>query len=328
MWRIGDEVALTRSPIRATRHTVWTGLVGGEGATMTEENLNTPASPVIVGIDGSERDATCIAWGAGAAMRTGRPMVLVHALNLTAELVAPDLIGGSVPAMDGGTDTLLQAALAGTRARFPDVQVTGTSPTGSSDRELIAASEGAHLLVVGSRRVAGFERLILGRSALAVAMHAHCPVVILPEGSRTDAEGPVVVGVDGSPASQNALDRAFWIAHLRDTSVRIVTTWNVEVVDGMVVTTPGTDAWRSVENRYRSVVEKQLSLVPRDWSDIPHEVAVVRGSPAKVLTEESARSSLLVVGSRGRGGFRGMLLGSVTHKVLETATCPVMVVRH
>ena len=79
---------------------------------MTEENLNTPASPVIVGIDGSERDATCIAWGAGAAMRTGRPMVLVHALNLTAELVAPDLIGGSVPAMDGGTDTLLQAALA------------------------------------------------------------------------------------------------------------------------------------------------------------------------------------------------------------------------
>ena len=99
---------------------------------MTEENLNTPASPVIVGIDGSERDATCIAWGAGAAMRTGRPMVLVHALNLTAELVAPDLIGGSVPAMDGGTDTLLQAALAGTRARFPDVQVSGTSPAGSS----------------------------------------------------------------------------------------------------------------------------------------------------------------------------------------------------
>ena len=61
MWRIGDEVALTRSPIRATRHTVWTGLVGGEGATMTEENQNIPASPVIVGIDGSERDATCIA---------------------------------------------------------------------------------------------------------------------------------------------------------------------------------------------------------------------------------------------------------------------------
>ena len=308
---------------------------------MTEENLNTPASPVIVGIDGSERDATCIAWGAGAAMRTGRPMVLVHALNLTAELVAPDLIGGSVPAMDGGTDTLLQAALGNLAlarrdsgelptavARFPDVQVSGTSPVGSSDRELIAASEGAHLLVVGSRRVAGFERLILGRSALAVAMHAHCPVVILPEGSRTDAEGPVVVGVDGSPASQTALDRAFWIAHLRDTSVRIVTTWNVEAVDGMVVTTPGTDAWRSVENRYRSVVEKQLSLVPRDWSDIPHEVAVVRGSPAKVLTEVTARSSLLVVGSRGRGGFRGMLLGSVTHKVLETATCPVMVVRH
>ena len=292
---------------------------------MTEETLNIPASPVIVGIDGSERDATCIAWGAGAAMRTGRPMVLVHALNLTAELVAPDLIGGSVPAMDGGTDTLLQAALAGTRARFPDVQVSGTSPVGSSDRELIAASEGAHLLVVGSRRVAGFERLILGRSALAVAMHAHCPVVILPEGSRTDAEGPVVVGVDGSPASQTALDRAFWIAHLRDTSVRIVTTWNVEVVDGMVVTTPGTDAWRSVENRYRSVVEKQLSLVPGTGRH-PHEVAVVRGSPARCSPRRAHAPACRRRQPGPVASEDAARLGDAQGP--RTAPCPVMVVRH
>ena len=92
--------------------------------------------------------------------------------------------------------------------------------------------------------------------SLAAAMHAACPVVIVPQGSRTDAEGPVVVGIDGSSHSAAAAERAFWIAELRQAPLVAIITWNVEVVDGMVVTTPGTDAWNSVETKYRAVADR------------------------------------------------------------------------
>lgn len=290
-----------------------------------------PKGAVVVGIDGSERDQTCLAWAAGAASRNGRPMHLLHAHNLAAELVAVDAIGA--PGVVGippefSTDTILPDALESARAQWPDLTITGSEPWMSSEQALLDASEEAYLLVVGSRRVSGLQRLLVGRSALAVSMHAHCPVVILPEGARTDADGPVVVGVDGSEHSRVAADRAFWIADVRGACVRVVISWHLEVVDGMVVTTPGTPAWEQVEARYRSVAESVTARAREAFPQVECEIVVRRGVPAQVLTEESASASLLVMGSRGRGGFRGMLLGSVTHKVLETATSPVMVVRH
>lgn len=289
-----------------------------------------PEDAVIVGIDGSERDATCVAWGAGAATRARKPLHLLHAHDLAAEMAATDPVAarGMAAVADLEDDTILPRAIEAARAKWPDLSITGSDPWTSPERALVEASEGAHLVVVGSKRVSGLERLLLGRSALAVAMHAKCPVVLLPVGARTDAEGPVVVGVDGSEHSVAAADRAFWIAQIRRTSVRVVISWHLEVVDGMVVTTPDNPAWATVEAKYHGLAERTISSIAARYPNVRSEIVVRRGTPAKVLTAESADASLLVMGSRGRGGFRGMLLGSVTHKVIETATSPVMVIRH
>ena len=297
--------------------------------TMTTTESPVPPEAVIVGIDGSDRDATCLRWGAGAATRLGKPLHLLHAHDTAAELAAGDPLGSRalviLPRLTD--DTILTDALAKARRDWPDLSITGSEPWTSPERALIDASTDAYLVVVGSRRISGLRRLILGRSALAVAMHSACPVVLLPEGARTDAEGPVVVGVDGSDHSRLAARRALWIAQVRGTSVRVVTSWYVEIVDGVVVTTPGTPAWVAVEARHRAAAEEVMASVREEYAAVPYEIVVRRGAAPEVLTAESAGASLLVLGSRGRGGFRGMLLGSVAHKVLETVTSPVMVVR-
>lgn len=296
---------------------------------MTEAHTQIPTDAVIVGLDGSERDATCLAWAAGAATRARKPLHLIHARETAAELGASDpaAVRGVAAAILYADDSVLEDAIASATEQWPDLTTTGSEPWGNPERVLVEASEGAHLVVVGSRRLSGLQRLLLGRSALAVAMHAKCPVVLLPDGARTDAEGPVVVGVDGSEHAQRAADRAFWIAGVRGTSVRVVICWYLEVVDGSVVTTPENPAWAQVEDKYRTIAENLLKPVRGRYPDVPYEIAVRRGDAPQILTEESSAASLLVMGSRGRGGFRGMLLGSVTHKVIETAACPVMVIR-
>lgn len=297
--------------------------------TATDDQI--PAEAVIVGIDGSARDETCVTWAAGAATRAGRPLHLLHAYDLGPGMAAGDIIGlRGVPAgaiLPDPTNNVLADQLEIARARWPELSISGSQPWGNPESALIDASEGAHLVVVGSRPVSGLQRLVLGRSSLAAAMHAHCPVVLLPEGSRTDAQGPVVLGVDGSDHSALAAARAFWIARIRGTSVRAVIAWNVEVVDGAVVTTPGSPGWDSVQERYRAIADRVVAPLRAEYPDVPCEISVEHGSAAAVLTAASADASLLVLGSRGRGGFRGMLLGSVAHKVIETSASPVMVVR-
>lgn len=287
-----------------------------------------PADAVVVGVDGSDDDHTVITWAAGAATRSGRPLHLVHAVDQPGQLPRQDLSTGLPTGLFEPTGHAgLDAALEFAHSTWPDLPITGAQVPAQADRALIQASEGAHLVVVGARRASGVERLLIGRSPLAVAMHALCPVVLVPDGARTDADGPVVVGVDGSDASARAAERAFWIAGIRGTSVRAVTSWYVEVVDGMVVTTPGTPAWEATEEKFRAVAERSLARAREQHPEIDVEVVIRRGPAPQVLAEEAEDSSLLVVGSRGRGGFSGMLLGSVAHKVIETATRPVMIVR-
>ena len=285
-----------------------------------------PSGAVVVGIDGSDRDETCVRWAAGAATRAGRPLHLLHAQDIAVELAAANPIAARGLAFVPDT-TVLSGVLERARADWPGLAITGSEPWMHPEEALIEASDDAYLIVVGSSRISGLERLLLGRSALAVSLHARCPVVILPEGARTDAEGPVVLGFDGSDGSRAAAERAFWIADLRGTSVRTVTSWYAEVVDGHVVTTPGTPAWEKVEGGYRRMVEEGLSDLRARYPRVDVDIRIVRGPAAAMLTQEAADASLLVIGSRGRGGFRGMLLGSVSHKVLETATSPVMVIR-
>ena len=189
---------------------------------------------------------------------------------------------------------------------------------------LQAESADAALVVLGDRGLGGFTGLLLGSVAVSLAAHAACPVVVV-RGPEFDASAPrvepVVVGVDGSPASEAAF--AFAAAALHAVPLVAVHAWCDLVVDPTVA--PLLDD--ALESDEREVLAERLAGWSQEYLDVDVRRLVVRDRPARALVQESASAQLVVVGSRGRGGLAGMLLGLVSHALLHHAHCPVAVVR-
>ncbi|MFJ6131907.1 universal stress protein [Janibacter terrae] len=292
----------------------------------------TPAAAVVAALDGSHRDAAVLAWAAAEATAIDAPLHLVHAVDLGTPLSAYGELLTSpeiVERVEEDSERVVAQARAQVVAEHPDLSVTTALPTGAPAGALLNAASGARVLVVGSARKNRAQRIVLGTTSLSVVAHAPCPVVLVPEGSSTKGDGRVVVGVDGSDHSRLAFRHALDAAQMRGKQVTTVTTWNVEVEHGVVVTEPGTPAWEAVDARYRAMAERTIAEDRAAHPEIDVTVEVHHGRAADTLVEVSEGADMLLVGSRGRGGFRGMLLGSVSQRVLALATCPVAVLhRH
>ncbi|XVX21226.1 universal stress protein [Actinomycetota bacterium] len=296
--------------------------------TATTESV--PTGAVVVGVDGTDKDRSVIEWAAHRAARGGAPLHILGARSVLAG-VAP----GMSPLDPGVLETLEQVDDAGSvesavelaRKVEPDLAVTSDRPWGTAPQALLAASETASLIVVGSARKKALEQAVLGTTSLAVAMHASCPVAVIPEGCDPRRDGPIVVGVDGSKDSAVALRRALGQGAEQQRPVVGLAAWHLEVIDGVVVTTPENPRYAEVEERYRSMVERLAEKPRAEHPDVDFTIKVVRAAPDRALIEASGEAGSVVVGSRGRGGFVGRLLGSVSHRVLQQAQCPVIVVR-
>lgn len=292
------------------------------------ESVPTPPGAVVAAIDGSARDASVVDWAASEAALNDAPLHLVHALDLGAPLSAYGEILSSPQLVDQieneSSETLRKAAERASAAE-PGIAVTTAMPTGSPAGAVLDAAEGAGVLVVGSRRTTAASRAVLGTTTLSIASHATIPVVVVPEGCEISGDDRIVVGIDGSAHSRLAAEFALDLAARTQREVVAVTMWHVEVVGGIVVTEPGSPEWESVEARYRDLVESTIKPAREAHPDVPVTVEVHRGRAAETLVEASKGADLLVVGSRGRGGFRGLLLGSISQRVLESATTPVAV---
>lgn len=288
----------------------------------------TPADAVVAALDGSHRDDAVIDWAAAEAAALSAPLHLVHAVDLGTPLSAYGELLTSpeiVDRVEQESTRVVTEARARVEAARPGLAVTTALPTGSPSGALLAAAEGARVLVVGSARKNRAERIVLGTTSLSVVAHAPCPVVLVPENASTSGDGRVVVGIDGSEHSRLAFRHALDAAALRGRTVTTVTSWNVEVENGVVVTEPGSPEWEAVDARYRAMAERTIAEARDAHPDITVEVQVRHGRAADSLVEVAEGADLLLVGSRGRGGFRGMLLGSVSQRVLALATCPVAV---
>ncbi|MGN7246329.1 universal stress protein [Janibacter anophelis] len=288
----------------------------------------TPADAVVAALDGSHRDDAVIDWAAAEAAALSAPLHLVHAVDLGTPLSAYGELLTSpeiVDRVEQESTRVVTEARARVEAARPGLAVTTALPTGSPSGALLAAAEGARVLVVGSARKNRAERIVLGTTSLSVVAHAPCPVVLVPENASTSGDGRVVVGIDGSEHSRLAFRHALDAAALRGRTVTTVTSWNVEVENGVVVTEPGSPEWEAVDARYRAMAERTIAEDRDAHPDIAVEVQVRHGRAADSLVEVAEGADLLLVGSRGRGGFRGMLLGSVSQRVLALATCPVAV---
>ncbi|MCP2264662.1 universal stress protein [Promicromonospora thailandica] len=311
----------------------------------------TRSEVVLVGVDGSAASLHALDWATAYAHRVGWSLHIVCSYSLPS-FTAASLDGGYAALDDTTIQEGAKSVLAEAEARVADAGVRATTEvaTGDAAGVLVELSGDYGLAVVGTRGRGGFTERLLGTVSSALPAHAQCPVVVVPlraeanrgvswgEPGEAEAEpagtsGPgevrevrrIVVGVDGSPQAERALQHAITQA----------TAWGAELtaVTGVPVGNAGILAWLpSSIDREQVLADIGAGmdvLVDRYEAQNPGlriRRIVLDGTGAELLTEFSTASDLVVVGSRGRGGFRGLLLGSTSQAVLHHSACPVLVV--
>jgi len=280
-----------------------------------------------VGIDGSSSALAAARWAAREAgvRRTSIRLVTafgwmpVHEADDPAQIV-PD----NRDALRRTAEERLVAAAAEVAEVAPDVAVSRQVTTGTPAGLLVSLSAEAQLAVVGHRGLGGFAGLVIGSVGMALAAHAACPVVVVrgPDAPRQD--GPIVVGLDGSPQSEAALAFAVEAAVARRVPLRAVRVWLDPAVP-YVVTGPAD--WDEEVKRQQGLLSEQLVGWREKYPALRVEPVLVQDRPAHALAQSTGDAQLVVVGSRGRGGLTGMLLGSVSQAMLQHAECSVAVVR-
>jgi nucleotide-binding universal stress UspA family protein len=290
-------------------------------------NTPRPGRTVVVGIDGSEPARRAVRWAAQEAVRRGVPLRVVTAFEwVRGRLIGQIGLGESYrDIMLGVARRQLAEAVRVAEREQPALEVHSQLVVGFPIPVLTTEAQRADLVVLGDRGLGGVTGLLVGSVAVALAADAECPVVVVRgEAETPDPGGPVVVGVDGSPTSEAALAFAFEAAAARKVPLVAVHTWWDLFVDPTMA--PLLD-WDAIEVDERALLAERLAGWGEKYPDVPVERLVMRDRPARALVDQSMRAQLVVVGSRGRGGIAGLLLGSVSHAVLHRAHCPVAVVR-
>ncbi|MQA79639.1 MAG: universal stress protein [Streptosporangiales bacterium] len=288
-------------------------------------------APIVVGVDGSDDSLDAVAWAAELAYLRGRPLRIVHAFvwPLMDVQLGPSPYGPPDGGLAHAADGFVDAALTHARTASPGVGAWGEVVTGAAAPMLIAESRHADTVVVGNRGLGGFSGLLVGSVGVNIAAHASCPVVVVRPGTGAGpSAGRVVVGVDGSPESHLAISVAFEDASRRGVGLTAVHGWTTPASLGTGAMLPLVFDPELVGQEESRMLAELLAGWCEKYPDVDVERRVRYTKPGKLLVEESRGACLVVVGSRGRGGFRGLLLGSVSQAVLHHAQCPVEIVRN
>lgn len=296
---------------------------------------------VVVGVDGSPGSRAALVHALVAAARRGADVDVVSTYGIELSylggvpLDVPDTAAVSADLrtrMSAMVTEVLDELASSSASGIGDLGVTLLVSGGSAAHALLERSEGAALLVVGSRGRGAMRSALLGSVALHCATHAPCPVVVVhPTAADSPPSGRIVVGVDGSESSRTALAAALEEAARTGAEVEAVATYVVTDywVDLAGIVIPTTDEIRSdLAQRTQRLVDDVLAQRPdREAAPGPTvRTTAVEGPAGDVLIHHARSADLLVVGSRGRGAFRGLLLGSVALHCAMRAACPVMVV--
>lgn len=283
---------------------------------------------IVVGVDGSAAGKVAADWAARDAARRGVRLTLAHViapndLQMWIEVPAPPeyLRWQS----ERSERVMAEAtAIAERAAENRPLTVVRQVVPGEAKATLIDMSKDAHMVVVGSRGLGALGRRLLGSVSTAVVHHAQCPVAVIhdedPLMDHPD-QAPVVVGVDGSPSAEQAIAIAFEEASLRGVDLVAVHAWNDVDYEFPDI------EWVDYTARGERIVAECLAGFCQTYPDVTVRKVLVRDRPAHQLLQQSEAAQLLVVGSHGRGGFAGMLLGSVSSEVVQSARMPVIVAR-
>ncbi|WP_017601485.1 universal stress protein [Nocardiopsis lucentensis] len=291
---------------------------------------------VIVGVDGSENGRAALEWAAVEAGRRGTPLTIVYALGMPLVVTA---YGGPVrfPPTDeisGQATQVLERAVEYARAIAPSVTVRTLTAMEEAPLAILRQAHPGDLIVVGTRGMGSVASMFAGSVSVRLSGHAPCPVVVVPVG---DAGKPastslnrVVVGVDGSANSHRALRLAVDLAKEDDGEVVVVNSWEVAFpYDPVSLAAAGYQLQDDVldQKSQELVAEALADVLDEQREDTEVRVSVVRtqSNPVDALIEAARGADAIVVGSRGRGSVRGLLLGSVSQGLLHHSPVPVVV---
>lgn len=281
---------------------------------------------IVVGVDGSSTSDAAVAWAARDAALRRVPLTFIHVLPMAAgpawlDMGLPDDYWAGQEKHGREIVAAAQDIANKITAGGEPLQMSSEVVSGNSVSTLIDHSRHADLLVVGSRGLGKWSRRVLGSVSSSLVRHAHCPVAVIRDGQKPRDDASIVVGVDGSPASELATEIAFDEASRRGVELVVVHTWNDVDYEFPDV------KWTDLKPREDRVVSEQLAGWCERYPDVVVRRELMRDRPAHQLVEQSEGAQLVVVGSRGRGGFVGMMLGSVSAAVVETVQVPVIIAR-
>jgi nucleotide-binding universal stress UspA family protein len=266
---------------------------------------------ILVAYDGSSHSDTALEWAAATAALEGRSVcaVSVAEARANADWDADDDLRRKVK-------TVLEAA--GADGTFEEA-------AGGVEAVLLERSRCAHVLVAGTRGRGRTANTLLGSVSQHLARHAPCPLIVCCP-PADPAVARIVAGVDGSPQSIAALRFACHRASFTKESVVALHAWKPGHVDlGYSGQLPEAVGQRS--EAAEALLDECIAGVRAEYPDVAIEPDSVSLPPTQALTEASARASLVVTGSRGRGVVAGLLLGSVSQHLLNHAQSPVAVTR-
>ncbi|MFJ2784195.1 universal stress protein [Streptomyces sp. NPDC093249] len=295
-----------------------------------------PEPPVVVGVDGSAHSLRALEWALGHAESLGSPLVVAHVRSGTVRTPSP----GSVPEPP---DTVLRAVRTVVEERGHRVPVRYAPLDGTVTEALTAASRDARLLVTGSRGHGGFATLLLGSAGRTLAATAPCPLVVVPHEARTAAlesgagAGRVLLGLAADETPDAVVAFAFGTAQHRGVPLEVVTAFRIPPQPGALLAAPSPALQvppplpfeDDTEEILREAEREQTALLApfaERWPGVGLTASVVPGDATGRLVEGSRDAGLVVVGRHHRHRFGSLLLGSVTHAVLQHAYCPVAVV--
>jgi nucleotide-binding universal stress UspA family protein len=296
------------------------------------EDMSIAAIPgIVVGIDGSADGEAALRWAVADAKLNHQKITLVH-------VVSP-LVGGysgigmSTPVwpqdlndwrQDRGRQLLDNAVHLAHSLAGEELEIDTMMPFGAIVPALVELTARTDMMVLGSRGLGTFNRALLGSVSTALAHHAHCPVVLVHANApAVPANAPILLGTDGSAGSLPAVELAFREAARRNAELIVLHACSDAEVPQLTAV-----PWWALDSDAERQLTQFLAPYRERYPEVPVSYHVLRDHPARHLVEESESAQLVVVGSRGRGGLAGMLLGSVSSTLVHATTTPVIVARH
>lgn len=270
------------------------------------------AQPIVVGYDESPHADMALRWALDEAGRSGAAVLIVH--------VRPDSPDDLVP-------EFLETARAKAEAVYHSVPITAEVRHGHPAAVLCELSATSRMLVIGAPSRGAVADLLAKPVSVAACAHANCPVIIVGRFPDLVDGLPIMVGVDDTPLARPALEFAFAQAAERNVILEIVHAWQPPAPDpytGGYLRAEDVAEYETAERRFlRDILEPVAAAYP----GVRTRVRLISGPAAAILTELAGGAQLIVIGSRGRSGLAGLLLGSVGLHLLHHSPCPVAIVR-